>query len=87
MDSPKRMSTVALLQAIATFFLLVWRPTRLSAQGARFILFGVSGFFAGIFLLAGLFTLWWPPRQPFLVLWSATTFVLLFWMVVRGETN
>jgi hypothetical protein len=81
------MSTIALLQAIATFMLLVWTPTEGPGQAIRLALFVASGFFAGVFLLAGLFTLWWPPKQPFVVLWSTITFALLFLMMVRSENR
>ena len=81
------MSTIALLQAIATFLLLVWTPAEGPGKAIRLALFVASGLFASVFLLAGLFTLWWPPKQPFVVLWSTITFVSLFLMVVRAENR
>jgi hypothetical protein len=81
------LSALTLIQAIATFLLLVWEPTRISSKVARLILFTVSGLLGTVFLLAGLFTMWWPPKQPFVVLWSAITLGLLFLIMVRAEGN
>jgi hypothetical protein len=81
------LSALTLIQAIATFLLLVWKPTRISSKVARFVLFVASGFLGSVFLIAGLFTLWWPPKQPFVVLWSAITLVLLLLIMVRAEVN
>ena len=86
-SSANNMSTLAFLQATATFLLLVWAPTRLAGKGVRLMLFLVSGFFGGVFLLAGLFTLWWPPKEPFVVLWSSLTLGLLFLSMLRSEVT
>ena len=84
-SSGNNLSTLAFLQAIATFLLLVWTPTRLAGKGVRLVLFVASGFFGCVFLLAGLFTLWWPPGDPFIVFWSSLTLGFLFLSVLRSE--
>jgi hypothetical protein len=81
------LSTLTLIQTIATFMLLVWAPTKISSKGIRLVLFITSGFFGTVFLMAGLFSLWWPPKQPFVVLWSAITLGLLLLTMVRAEEN
>jgi hypothetical protein len=81
------LSALAFLQAVATFLLLVWTPTRIASKGVRLVLFFASGFFGCVFLLAGLFTLWWPPGDPLMVLWSSLTLVFLFLLVLRNEVT
>ena len=79
------MSTLAFFQTVATYCLLVWEPTRLVGRGLRLLIFCVSGFVGGILLLAGLFTMWWKPAQPFLVLWPALTLLILIVIMAREE--
>ena len=81
------MSTLAFFQMVGTFMLLMWEPTRLAGHGLRLLIFCVSGFVAGILLLAGLFTMWWGPAHPFLVLWSGLTVLILITIMAREEVR
>ncbi len=87
LSSASKLSTVAFLQAMATFLLLVWGPSRVASKVVWHMLYVVSGFFGCAFLLMGLFTLWWPPKDPFTVFWSSLTLVFLFLCIFRSDAT
>ena len=79
------LSVIAFLQALATLGLVLWQPATASGAAMKFLLYCASGFFGAIFLLAGLFTLWWPPSMPGVVAWSAVTLILLAWIAIQRD--
>jgi hypothetical protein len=79
------LSTLSFLLAAVSLCLLRWSPADLASRALRGTLIFGAGFLALAFLLGGLLTLWWPPKMPFVVLWSSASLVLLAGIALRQD--
>ena len=81
------MSFLTFLLAVAAFLLLWWEPTRLRVKAVHWLLYVAIGFLSGVFWLFAMFTLWWPPKDGFAVLWSSIALVILAAVAMRRELD
>lgn len=64
---------------------LLWRPSSPGGRALRYALFFGAGFLGCVFLLFGLFALWWPPGSRVQVFWSVLGLVALGLVVLQGD--
>ena len=73
---------------LGSLALAAWRPRGSAAGALRMLVWAVFSFLSCAALLGGLFTVWWPPAQTWVIVWSAASvFVLAVILVSKTRIS